>query len=132
MSASPGYRIEVVPAKRVIRMTFMGFWDDAVADAFGEELGRAMERLRGAGIQPGEFLYLADFRGSAIQSPVMVERFRGFAATAGTQARRVAIIAASTLQKMQVQRMAESYDHYGYFLPGQEAEADAWLVSETT
>lgn len=128
MSATAGYRIDVVPAKGVIRMTFIGFWDDAVADAFAEELGQAMERLRKAGIKPGDFLYLADFRGSAIQSPVMVERFRGFAATAGTQARRVAIIAASTLQKMQTQRMAESYHHYRFFLPGQEAEAEVWLL----
>lgn len=129
MSGPAEYRIEVFSAKALIRMIFIGFWAEATANAFAVELDQVLDRLAKAGIKPGGFVFLADFRGSAIQSPVMVERFRGFAASAGTKARRVAVIAASALQKMQTQRMAEAYDHYGFFLPSQEAEAEAWLFA---
>lgn len=111
-------------------MTFIGFWDDATATAFSDDLDAAMERLRRAGTRPGGYLYLCDFSRSAIQSPAMVERFQRLAAGAGTQARRVATIVASVLQRMQTQRMAASYDHYRFFLVSGATEAEAWLLSQ--
>jgi len=128
MSLEPRYRLETVPAQSLIRMTFFGFWDDATATAFSDDLDVAIERLKRGGIKPGDYLYLCDFSGSAIQSSVMVERFQRLAAGAGTQARRVATIVASILQKMQTQRMAASYDHYRFFLVSEAAEAEAWLL----
>ncbi|MDO7844482.1 hypothetical protein [Sphingomonas immobilis] len=113
-------------------MTFVGFWDDATATAFAVELDAAMDTLARAGCRPGTYLYHADFRGAAIWSPAMVERFQRFAASAGTKALRVAILVGSTLQKMQTKRMAEAYDHYGFFQSGEDAEAEAWLLGHAS
>jgi hypothetical protein len=123
----PGYKLEVEPGRNLVRMAFFGYWNEAVADAFGAELGKALKSMAAAGARAGDYLYLADFRESAVQSQVMVERFQGFAAGPGSMARRVAVVTASALQKKQTERMAP-YDHFRSFSTVDEAMQ--WLLSD--
>ncbi|WP_157105610.1 hypothetical protein [Sphingomonas sp. TDK1] len=76
---------------------------------------------------PNEHLTLVDIRGMRIQSQESVELFRSVLKNPRVQSRRLAIVVAQSLARMQIKRAASDRDP-AYFT--EPAEAEAWLVED--
>lgn len=119
------YSIDLDPARDLVRIRMAGFFGVADIDRFQAELVSAHPRLGGR--PRGGPLTINDIRGMAIQSQDVVARWGSFLADPTHRSRRLAFVVASTLARMQLQRVIGGRDA-GVFTD--EAEAERWLFTE--
>ena len=121
---TPGYVIDADPATGMLHIEYIGFWEEAVANAYEQELARAMAALGAGPCPPGQYRYLVDFTDCTVQSAAMVARFQAFGAGPIALAARIAVISSSHLLTMQIKRMGDTVTAEFFTT---KPEAIAWL-----
>jgi hypothetical protein len=108
------------PARRLLTIGVASLlWDMALARHFAAGCAAAVARLDCA---PGQHLVLVDLRNAVIQSQDVFERLH--ALVSASVARRIALVAAAPLARMQTKRL-QLRDNVVMF--GDLREAEAWL-----
>ena len=119
------YSIDLEPARDLVRISMAGFFGVEDIDRFQAELVAARRRLGG---RPGGGpLTINDVRGMAIQSQDVVARWGSFLTDPRHRSRRLAFVVASSLARMQLQRVIGGRTA-GVFTD--EAEAERWLFTD--
>ena len=119
----PPFTITTDPVRKLMTITFESvFWDAGVADLFVHRCLAAVDSL---GCEPGEHLALVDLRGAVLQSQVIYEKMQMLVTHATSK--RIALIAASPLARMQTKRL-QTRDNVVMF--ADVSQAEAWLFGD--
>lgn len=95
------YQITVDPDRKLVTMSFDPlFWDDGVSTCFVRDCIGAVASLA---CDPTQLLILVDLRHAVLQSKDVYDRMLGLIAAA--TARRIALVAAAPLARMQTKRL---------------------------
>lgn len=121
------YTIELDPARELVRVRMAGFFAPEDVARFQAELQRVHRRLD-CGAKGGP-LTINDISGMAIQSQDVVARWGAFLADPAHRSRRLAFVVASTLARMQLQRVIGGRDAQ---LFTDAAEAERWLFADAS
>lgn len=120
IEANPMFRAEIQAAHRHVRFTFDGFWDEETVGWFDEAVEATVRAMNRSGIAYGRFRTLIDVRGAQLLSQTVAERVAMLAAKHAPASDRIAILAGSTLQKIQYQRVAAQRE-FQHFVSAREA-----------
>lgn len=118
----PCFNIDVEPAFGLITITLSGFFYPDDAARYVSALRAAQARLQ---TRPNEHVTLVDMREVKIQLQDSVTLFRGTMTDPTYRSRRLALVTAGGLTKLQIQRAAEGR---GASFFTSIAEASAWLL----
>lgn len=121
MQADFTFRVD--PARRLVRITIGGFFDEAAVVRYKIARDQAHASLGGS---PGEHLTLVDLRSMNVQSQTVVSRFAALLGEGGAQSRRIAFLVDSALKGIQLKRALAGRDA-GIF--EDEGEATRWLLA---
>jgi hypothetical protein len=119
------FTIETDPARSLVRVRMAGFMSPDEVEDFSRAEQAAVAEM---GLGSGEFLLLVDTVGAVIQSQETVAAFAGIVADSPLKARRIAVVRANTLTRMQTQRILMVREDTAIF--STLAEAEAWLFAE--
>ena len=117
------FSIDLDPPRDLVRIRLAGFFGVDDIARFQAELLLAHRRLGCR--RKGGPLTINDISGMAIQSQDVVARWGEFLADPAHRSRRLAFVVASTLARMQLQRVIGSRDAQVFTDP---AEAEAWVL----
>ena len=123
--APASFSIELDPPRHLVRIRLCGFFSAADIARFQTELLLVHRRL-GCG-RRGQPLTINDISGMAIQSQDVVARWSAFLADPAHRSRRLAFVVASTLARMQLQRVIGGRDAKVFTDP---TEAERWLFTD--
>lgn len=121
MDAKP-YQITTEPARKLVTMSFDPiFWDEGVSNSFIQDCVGAVGSLA---CDPKQHLILVDLRHAVLQSKDVYDRMLSLVSSA--TARRIALVAAAPLARMQTKRLQIRDDVVMFDeLPA----AESWLFS---
>lgn len=122
----PAYRVAIDRAARQLDFVLIGHWSIATVARFETAIRDAVARLPMAGIRPGEQVALFDTTRFTVQSPDVLAALGRIAADPRVTSRRIALVFASALLRMQAKR---AMPHLGLF--DDRPSALAWLRSDT-
>ena len=129
MTSRPGFTIETDPARRLIRVTMRGFWDEATVAAYDKEIQIAgAATMAAARCARHELLALVDARELAPQSQELLAKFRDRFLAPERQPKRNATLVSSALLKRQAERIAPPNQRI--FEGEREHEAMEWLLAD--
>lgn len=120
------FEIDVDVVHSVVRMTMGGFYDAEAIDRFRIARREAFGRLRCA---PNQHVSIVDIRAMKIQSQEMVAAFHTLLADPAFHSRRFALVVASSLARLQLQRAVDGRAAR-YFTDHDEAERWATAADE--
>lgn len=118
------FSIDLEPRRDLVRIRLCGFFSVDDIGRFQAELLLAHRRL-GCGRKGGP-LTINDISGMAIQSQDVVPRWSAFLADPAHRSRRLAFVVASTLARMQLERVIGGRDAQVFT---DAAEAERWLFT---
>jgi hypothetical protein len=104
----------------LMKVKLAGFFAATDVDRFALAYRQGLERLQGYG-----HLTLADIRGMKIQSQDIVAAFSSFMSSPRVRSRKLAFVCASTLARLQAERLTDRKDVKFFESPH---EAEAWLL----
>ncbi|MDO7844691.1 hypothetical protein [Sphingomonas immobilis] len=119
------FYIEVDSARAIVRTTMSGFMNVSEVAEFSRQEQQA---VRDMGCASGEFLLLIDTEGAIIQSQEVVAAFMDIVANSPLKAKKIAVVRASSLTRMQTQRILMIRDNAAIFPT--LAEAEDWLLAD--
>ncbi|MDQ2891655.1 MAG: hypothetical protein M3R64_01010 [Pseudomonadota bacterium] len=119
------FSIDLDPSRDLIRLRLTGFYSAGDIAHFEAELVRAHQRLD-CGPKGGP-LTIGDVSDMAIQSQDVVARWGAVLANPSHQSRRLAFVVASTLARMQLQRVIGNRAAQVFTTV---AEAEQWLFAD--
>ena len=119
-----GFSIAIDPARKLLAVTFTGFF---TPDALGTYLADKADALARLGCAPNDHVTLCDFSASGPQSQQVLEFFARSIADPAHRSRRMAVVVSSALAQLQVRRMV-TRSGAACFLHRHDAEA--WLTAE--
>ncbi|USI72581.1 hypothetical protein [Sphingomonas morindae] len=117
------YRIEVERAQDLVRLTLGGFFEEAEIRALSVEFLAATRQLA---CGPNRHLTLCDIRGLNIQGQDIVAAFGQFVGNPTVRSRRLALVTAPSLARLQAKRLTQARDDVAFF--DEESRAMAWLL----
>lgn len=120
----PCFNIDVEPVIGLITITLSGFFYPDDAARYVTALKAAQARLQ---TRPNEHLTLVDMRGVNIQPQDSVTLFRETMTDPTSRSRRLALVTAGSLAKLQIQRAAEGR---GASFFTSISEARKWLLDD--
>jgi hypothetical protein len=120
---SAHFNIELDPARKLLFVELSGFYTVADVHRYHAAVHAATARLGG---MPSAQRMVCDISGMRIQTQDVVQAFSGVMADPKYKHRKVALVVASTLARMQAQRTTGARD--AQFFASRE-EAEAWLFS---
>jgi len=121
MTAKP-YQITIDHRRSLIAISFTPvFWSDSVSSSFVADCLAAVQSMT---CKPAEHLILVDLQNAVLQSKDVYDRMIGLVGAA--TARRIALIAAAPLARMQTKRL-QIRDNVVMF--DDAASAQAWLFA---
>ena len=123
MSAS--FSFDVDPSRDLVRITLSGFFHRDDVLALAEALLEALRRLT---CPPSAHITLIDVRGLEIQSQETMDAFEALLSAREHRSRRLALVVAPTLARMQVERALASRPGVACF--ASPYDAAAWLLDE--
>lgn len=123
--SSANYSIDVDPLRDLVRVRLSGFFTTEEIDRFEAELQREHRRL-GCDRRGGP-LTLNDLTAMSIQSQEVLARWGEFLANPTHRSRRLALVVASALGRMQLQRIIGDRNARVFT---DAVEAEKWLFSE--
>ncbi|WP_242118941.1 hypothetical protein [Sphingomonas lacusdianchii] len=100
------FTIRIDPARRMLDIDLRGLWDPAIVLRFRDALATTLGRLPTLGCPLGQQVTLFDMTQFAVQPRDVLPLLEQIAANPNVTSRRIAIIANSTLLKMQAKRLA--------------------------
>jgi len=109
------------PPRRLMRVCLSGFFESEDVRAFAAQYRERLQDLGGAG-----HLTLVDIRTMKIQAQEIVAAFSGFMAAPDVRSRKLAFVCASTLARLQAQRLTDR-EEVRFF--DDAASAEAWLTA---
>lgn len=118
------YIIKFDPATQIIHARLTGFWDKSAFDGFGVDVQKFLVASRQ---QLGFARVLLDRRDSPVQSPEFAEAIRVQGLTLYNPNNYIAVVLASTLAQMQLQRIVADTRTHQFMDMG---EAEAWLRAQ--
>jgi hypothetical protein len=118
------FSIDVDPARKLLKVALSGFYTVADVERYHAAIHVATAR---AGGLPSAQRMVCDISGMHIQTQDVVVAFQKVMSDPKYQHRRVALVVASTLARMQAQRATSAREVH--FFPT-TAEAEAWLFSQ--
>lgn len=116
------FSIRIDPAHKYVEIIMVGYWDTPTLVRFDRELRRQLPALPAGGCGIGEQNTLFDTTGYAVQSQEVLAGLGGMVADSSIGSRRIAVLTASALNKIQTRRIAPGY---GVF--SDREEAMRWL-----
>lgn len=117
------YAIVADPARKLIRISFMGFWG---ADTMARFVTDEQAAVSSLGCEVGSHLVLADVSGAMLQSQDVVAAFHRFIAEAKFKAARLAFVTGNAALRMQARRLLL---RPGMTVVATIAEAEAFLFA---
>lgn len=87
----------------LLRLQLAGFWSAEDFDKFKRTYTHALADL---GMAPNQHVILVDLREATLQTQALIADVQAFMANFGNRARRIALVAASALARMQTKRLA--------------------------
>ena len=127
-TAEPGYRIDVDVERRLVTLTLVGFWDQALFDRYTHEVEILAANGAKAGRPRTEYRVLIDLREHGLQSQSVAAQIQMGLIENETRTRRQAVLVSrSALHKAQAQRLGRSMDARFF---ENEHEAISWLLVE--
>ena len=87
----------------LLRLQLAGFWSPEDFNRFKRTYTQALADL---GIAPGQHAILVDLREATLQTQALIGDVQAFMANFENKARRIALVAASALARMQTKRLA--------------------------
>lgn len=124
MADNEFYKIDIDRGTCMVIVTMRRFWTEAVARRFAVDYRTAIKRENWA----GRYLCLLDQQDYPAQPREVAAVFAELGADAVTLARRMAIVSASILQRMQTHRISEPHVSDRANFASLE-EARAWLLA---
>lgn len=118
----PEFTVRIEPERKYVEIVMRGYWDDATMKRFEAELRHLPRELLAGGCRIGEQNTLFDTTEYAVQSQEVLAQLGAMAADPSIGSRRIAVLSASALNKLQTRRIAPGY---GVF--GDREEALLWL-----
>lgn len=119
------FTIRIDPARRMLDIDLRGLWDPAIVLRFRDALATTLGRLPTLGCPLGQQVTLFDMTQFAVQPRDVLPLLEQIAANPNVTSRRIAIIANSTLLKMQAKRLAPNIALFEAREP-----ALAWLAED--
>jgi hypothetical protein len=102
MTQTGEYRIETDAGRKLVRVKLIGFWDEAVANAFAVDEQAA---VRTVARHSGEHLTLADLGEFNLQSQVVVKICQNLIEHAELKSRKLAVVSGDGLARIQIKRI---------------------------
>ncbi|KQN06472.1 MULTISPECIES: hypothetical protein [unclassified Sphingomonas] len=121
----PAYTIRLTPERRLLEISFRGFWDDAIYDRFDRKVRALLPGMPLVGVPIGSQVTLLDLTGYPVQNRPMLERLAVVGNDTDLVGHRVATLLASALLRQQARRTVP-----GHTLFSDRGEAMAWLLGE--
>lgn len=118
----PDFTIRIEPARSYVEIVMRGYWDEATVQRFYGELRRLPPILAAGGCRIGEQNTLFDTTAYAVQSQEVLAQLSAMVEDKSIGSRRIAVLTASALNKLQTRRIAPGY---GVF--SEREPALAWL-----
>ena len=115
------YQIIADPAMSTVQIVMAGFFAEGDVEAFCHHYMAALDQLR---CGPNQHLTLVDMQGTKIQTREIVAAFSKFMNEPTVRSRKLAFVTASTLSRIQAQRLVER-DSVRFFQD--RTCAGAWL-----
>ncbi len=106
------FSIRFDTVQKLLDIEVRGHWDIATVARFGEAVAMMVSRLPSLGCSLGQQVTLFDMTGFAVQSQDVLPPLGRLAADPGITSRRIAIVAASVLLKMQAKRIAPHFPRF--------------------
>jgi hypothetical protein len=100
------FTIRIDPARRMLDIDLRGLWDPAIVLRFRDALATTLGRLPALGCPLGQQVTLFDMTQFAVQPRDVLPLLEQIASNPNVTSRRIAMIANSTLLKMQAKRLA--------------------------
>ena len=120
------FALQTNAARRLLRITMRGFWDEATIAAYDKGVRSAGAALMAqTGCAVGDLIALIDARDLGAQSQNLLTEFKSRFEPQERRPKRTATLVSSALLKRQVERI--SPPHQRVF--EDEREAMAWLLS---
>lgn len=119
------FTIRIDPARRMLDIDLRGLWDPAIVLRFRDALATTLGRLPTLGCPLGQQVTLFDMTQFAVQPRDVLPLLEQIATNPNVTSRRIAIIANSTLLKMQAKRLAPNIALFEAREP-----ALAWLAKD--
>ncbi|MEP9402484.1 hypothetical protein [Sphingomonas sp. VNH70] len=123
VAEEPAFRAAIDPVDRRLEFTLVGHWDIATVTRFEDAIRACVLRLPALGIRPGEQVALFDTGRFSVQSADVLAELGRIAADPRVTSRRIALVLASALLRMQAKRAMPQIALFG-----DRAEAVAWLA----
>ncbi len=108
---------------KLLDIEVRGHWDIPTVARFGGAVATMVSRLPALGCPLGQQVTLFDMTGFAVQSQDVLPPLQKLAADPGITSRRIAIVTASALLKMQAKRIAPHFHRFD-----DRAAAIEWLM----
>ncbi len=121
----PAYTIRLTPARRLLEITFRGFWTDEIYDRSDRKVRSLLPGMPLVGVPIGSQVTLLDLTGYAVQNRPMLERLAVIGNDTDLVGHRVATLLASALLRQQARRTIP-----GYHLFDDRDAAMAWLLAD--
>ena len=118
----PAFTIRIDPPRKYVEIAMFGHWDETTTRRFETELRRLLPALPAGGCRIGDQVTLFDNTGYLVQSQDVLAQLGRMVADPSIGSRRIAVLASSTLIKLQTRRIAP-----GYGLFADREEALQWL-----
>ena len=118
------FNLTVDRDRGLLRLQLSGFWS---ATDFARFKKRIVGAVTDLGTGPGQHMILVDLREATLQTQELISNAQDFIANAENKARRIALVAASALARMQTKRLVV---RPGVVLFETIEEAERWLSEE--
>lgn len=119
------FTIRIDPVRKMLVIDLRGLWDEAIVLRFRQSLATSLTRLPALGCSLGQQVTLFDMTHFSVQPRDVLPLLEQIASDPGVTSRRIAIIANSTLLKMQAKRLAPNIALFEAREP-----ALAWLAED--
>ena len=119
------YSINVDPSRHLVDIAVRGLWTVETVSRYRTDIAQVIGTLRAHGCAVGQHLTLIDITGFIVQVKEVAAGFERLAADRGIASRRIAVIGAAPLLRMQTRRVAPDY---GLFTD--RAAAMEWLFAD--
>lgn len=122
------FTINADPETRHVRMVLNGLWNETTVASFEKAIANVIAELIAAGAPFGTYRTLIDLREQGVLTQVVAELSRRLTAGPGTASERIAVVVATSLQKLQQNRISAA-EHLQVFQDFDKAER--WVFSDS-